>query len=292
MEKTLKAILKDNLIWICLLTFLIMVAGEIITELIGSLSANLSLPFFDSNFKYMFNMYFQFWGIWFAFIVFLLISKKNRYILDTIKANKSGNTIKMLLIGFLFGFLLNGLCGLVAFLNKDFQLSFYKFEPFKLALLFGAVFIQSSAEELVCRGFLYERVKNRYKSAAFAVFVNSLFFAAIHLGNEGISVLGLLDLFITGIFFSLMVYYFNSLWMAMASHTTWNFTQNILLGLPNSGASSKYSVFVMKEGLSKNSFAFDTVFGLEGTILAVTVMVFGCLVLYLFSKKLNRDRLQ
>ncbi len=48
----------------------------------------------------------------------------------------------------------------------------------------------------------------------------------------------------------------------MAMHTAWNFMQNIVLGLPNSGANVPYSIFKLEEGAS-NSFFYDTGFGIE-----------------------------
>ena len=77
---------------------------------------------------------------------------------------------------------------LIQHLKDDFQLHFYKFEILPLIILFIAVFIQSSAEEVVCRAFLYQRILKRYNSEALVIGVNSAFFAALHLGNNGISV--------------------------------------------------------------------------------------------------------
>ena len=111
--------------------------------------------------------------------------------------------------------------------------------------------------------------------------------AAVHLLNDGMSVLAFYDLLITGIFFSLIVYYFDSLWMAMGIHTTWNFTQSILLGLPNSGTSFPYSVFVLENSVSQPSFAYNTEFGLEGTILSSIIMTVCCIGLFYWKNHSN-----
>lgn len=285
-SKSLKGVLRDNLIWICALTFGLLVIGEYL----GFATSAIPFPFFGKGFAETFDMYMSFWGIWAVFLIFLLLKKKSRYILSSLTYDKRGNTVKMLMFGFLAGFLLNGACALIAFLHGDFQLHFYKFEILPLIILFIAVFIQSSAEEVVCRAFLYQRILKRYNSEALAIGVNSAFFATLHLGNNGISVSGMLDLFITGLFFSMFVYCFRSVWMAMACHTTWNFTQNILLGLPNSGNMAGYSIFMMNNGSAHNSFAFDKEFGIEGTIVAITAMTLGFAVLYLWSKRRGRAR--
>lgn len=65
----------------------------------------------------------------------------------------------------------------------------------------------------------------------------------MHLLNPGASVIPILAVFVAGIFFSLMVYYMDSLWCAMAAHAAWNYTQNVILELPNSDIVSPVSVF-------------------------------------------------
>lgn len=281
--KSIKEILRDNLIWICLLGFILL----FLEDLVASFTDPFPLPnYFDSNFQYTFNMYVGFWGTWATFLIFVLVfRKKNKYILDSIKHNKQGNTVKMLMLGFGTGFALNGFCVLVAMLHGDFKLHFYKFEVLQLVLLLIVVFIQSSSEELICRGFIYQRIKDRYNNIPVAIAANLLLFAALHLGNNGISAFGFIDLLFSGVFFSMLVFVFDSIWAAMACHTAWNYTQNILFGLPNSGELSKYSIFMMDKNSVISSFAFDKAFGLEGTVLSMTLMLGGSVALYFYAQK-------
>ncbi len=281
-EGGIRGVFRDNLIWICVITFALLILGEVLGDSIPF--PNMS--FFGSGFEYTFNLYSNFLGIWIVFIGFIFFFKrKNGYILDVLRYENGGNNVKMLLYGFLLGFVLNAFCAGVAFLHNDFKLDFYKVEPVQLILLLLVVFVQSGAEEFVCRGFMYERLCSRYGSKWLAIITNSVFFAVLHLGNEGISILGFVDLLVAGIFFSMLVYYYDSLWMAIACHTAWNFTQNIIFGLPNSGALSEYSIFMARKGTLKSSFAFDSTFGLEGTLLAVSVMAAACIGLYICNSR-------
>ena len=282
MMRSIKELLRDNLIWICFLGVGLLFVGQFISIFTNPFP----LPnYFSNNFKSTFNIYVNFWGIWIAFILFCIIFKeKNKVILDSVKYNRMCNNFKMLLLGFLIGFVLNGFCAAVAILHGDIKLTFYKFEIVNLILLFIAVFIQSSSEELIFRGFIYQRLKNRYKNIEFAIIVNSIFFAVLHLGNNGMSVTGFIDILLSGVFFSLMFCAFDSIWLVMACHTTWNFTQNILLGLPNSGTFSKYSLFMMDKNSATSSFAFDKNFGLEGAALSTTLMFIGCVIMYICFK--------
>ena len=286
MKKSLRELLRDNLIWICILGVGLLFAGQLISSFTGPFP----LPnYFNNNFKFTFNIYANFCGIWIAFILFCIIfRKKNKAILDSIKYNRTCNNFKMLMLGFLIGFVLNGFCAAVAILHGDIKLTFYKFEILNLILLFIAVFIQSSSEELIFRGFIYQRLKTRYKNIEFTIIINSILFAVLHLGNNGISAAGFIDILLSGVFFSLMFCAFDSIWLVMACHTAWNFTQNILFGLPNSGTVAKYSIFMMDVNSAKSSFAFDKDFGLEGAALSITLMFIGCMIMYIYCKKNNK----
>lgn len=237
------------------------------------------------------TLYFEFIGIWVLTILYLRLTPKSKPILKAIGRTASGNTWLGLLIGTVIGFGLNALCILAAWLHRDISLYYDSFQPLYLILIFVAVFIQSSAEELLCRGFLYQRLMRSYGKPVVAIVVNSLFFALMHLMNDGVTVLSLLNIFVVGILFSLMVYYMDSLWCAMAAHAAWNFTQNILFGLPNSGIVVPYSVFRLEASTARNSFAYNVGFGIEGTLLADAVLILACVGLYLWGRKYGRKPL-
>lgn len=176
----------------------------------------------------------------------------------------------------------------MAWLHGDSVIHFESFRPLSFVFIFAMVLIQSSAEELMCRGFLYQILIQRFKSPVFAILGNSLLFASLHLGNNGITVLSFIDICLSGILFSLMVYYMDSLWCAFAGHTAWNFTQAIIFGLPNSGNPAVYSVFKIDLDNSKNSFAYNVIFGIEGTVLSVIVLALACVAFYLWGRKYGK----
>ena len=69
----------------------------------------------------------------------------------------------------------------------------------------------------------------------------------------------------------------------MGLHATWNFTQSIILGLPNSGPIFPYSIFQLDGSLAHNSFAYHVEFGLEGTWLSSVLMTLCCVFLYVWK---------
>ena len=219
------------------------------------------------------SVYLRFLGIWITVLLFLAIIPRNRPLLKALTTKTRGNNLKMFALGLGIGLGMNLLCAFIAMLNGDIRLSFSSFRPVSFLAVFAAVFVQSSSEELLCRVFVYHRMMRRYGKPVLAVLVNSVFFALNHLLNPGISVLAMLNIFLYGLLFSAMVIYLDSPWATMTAHTAWNFCQNVLLGLPNSGNVLPYSVFKLEKAAATDSFAYSVAFGLEGTITACAALI-------------------
>ena len=216
-------------------------------------------------------LYLGFVGIWAVVLLLLVLIPYNRPMLKTLGKKVKGNTPKMFAVGLAIGLGMNLLCALIAILNGDIVLTFRSFQPVTLLLIFIAVLIQSAAEELICRVYMYQRLLRFNCKPLLAAVINSSFFAILHLMNPGITPVSVLGLFLFGMVFSVMVIYLDSPWAAMAAHAAWNFSQNILLGLPNSGAVVPYSVFKLDAASATDSFAYSVSFGLEGAITACVI---------------------
>ncbi len=266
--KTIPQIIFGSAIWTCILAYILILAGQILGEL-----AVLASGALKSDLGTTAGLYFSFAGIWLVLFLNALI-RKNRPLFKAYGTGCKGNNAVNLLIGLLIGIGMNGAAILMAWMHGDIRMYFDKFAPVPFIILFIAVFVQSAAEEMVCRGFIYQRVLRTYRNRFWlAVIINSVFFGMIHLGNDGISAMAVVDLVVTGLLFSAMVYYFDSLWMAMAAHAGWNFTQSILAGLPNSGIVVPYSVFRLDAASARDSFFYNVAFGVEGTVPAITIQV-------------------
>lgn len=68
-------------------------------------------------------------------------------------------------------------------------------------------------------------------------------------------------------------------------HTAWNFTQNIIFGLPNSGNVVPYSIFKLDAGSAVKNFAYDPGFGIEGTALSCVVQAAVVIIIFLWGRK-------
>ena len=139
------------------LVFLLMLGGSVVGELL-CLLRRVFLPEV-TPFWEIFDMYFTFTGIWIVTLLYLVLTKKNKPILKALGTKMKGNNIKLLFLGFLIGFGTNAICILAAWLHGDIYLYYDSFPVIKMLALFIVVFIQSSAEELLCRGVLYQRLR-------------------------------------------------------------------------------------------------------------------------------------
>ena len=229
-------------------------------------------------------------GVWVAFLFFAVIFKKNRPMLKTLAPNKSLNNIKGILLGLLLGSGTNGLCVLISVLMGDIKLSYSGFDWKLLIAFLVFIFIQSSSEEVTDRVYLYQKLRRRYRSPLAAILINSIVFMAIHMGNPGFTWVAGSQIFLAGLIWSLLVYYYDSVWVAFWFHAAWNYTQNIIFGLPNSGIISEYSIFKLEAASARNGLFYNVDFGVEGSIGSSLVLLVVIIVLVIINRKKPEKR--
>ena len=227
--------------------------------------------------------YFEFFGIWIAFMLVAAVFKNNWPMWRAFFYNGHGNNLKAIPIGILLGFGMNGLCVLISCIMGDIKLSFNEFKPVVFLVFLFCVWIQSAAEEIIDRCYLYQKLRRRYRWPAIAVLGNALVFMALHMGNPSVTAWGLGQVFLFGVLASLFVYYWDSLWTAIWMHTAWNFSQSIVFGLPNSGLVSKYSVFKLEAASARDGLFYTTGFGVEGSKGANAIMAAVIVIVLIYG---------
>lgn len=147
------------------------------------------------------------------------------------------------------------------------------FAPGPWLLIFVGFLIQGMSEELLCRGCFLMNMA-RKNSVLAGILANSLFFAALHLMNNGIAPLALVNLFLFGVFASLYYLWRGNIWGIAALHSMWNFTQGNVFGILVSGGGFGTSLL---DSASDPAGALINGgdFGLEGGLAVTVVMVLG-----------------
>lgn len=237
---------------------------------------------------------FEFWYWAGYFSLFMLITAviliymrvTDHTVLSTFAPRKGSG--RALAIGSLAGAAMNTLCVLLAAATGCFTLSFYGFTPLViLQVIFS--FFPCACEELLCRGYVLEYLKKRYPIEVAAA-AGSVLFIFHHISNMtyfGFNPVFALNVFLVGLLFTLVIQLTGSIWAAFGMHTLWNFTQQFIMGLPNSGASSALSIF-QGEG-AVDGFFFNTTYGLEGAPGTTIVFLVTLAILYMLYRRQQTD---
>ena len=219
----------------------------------------------------------------FMILIFILYAKlKDKMSLSSmgfVKTNMASSYLKGVLgaaICMMISALICLVTGAAAFKNSDFS------GLYMLLFLLGWI-IQGLAEETMCRGFLMTSIARCY-SLKTAVIANSMVFAVLHVLNpSGITILALVNLFLYGVFASMMFIYSENIWLCAGFHTVWNMIQGNVFGIPVSGIRVA-SVFEFSPN-KKLSLINGGCFGLEGGLCVTVILVISLLILFSLCRK-------
>ncbi len=120
-------------------------------------------------------------------------------------------------------------------------------------------------------------VSRRYPLAV-GIIANAVLFAALHLLNNGITVLAFINLVLFGVFASVYFVKRGNIWGVGALHSIWNLAQGNVYGIRVSGIQTSCSV-LSSEMVAGRELINGGDFGLEGGLAVTIVLVVGTLVL-------------
>lgn len=191
-------------------------------------------------------------------------------------------------IGLFGGFLLFGgavlLCVLSRTVTVHLSSGGVSWGLFALYLL--GFLIQGMSEEMLCRSYLMVSLSRGWPLWACAI-ANALLFSLLHAGNPGVTVIALINIFLFGLFASMLTLRRGSIWMVGALHSMWNFAQGNLFGIPVSGITGSPSPLTSSlHGGTWQKLVNGGSFGLEGGLAVTVVLGLACVgVLFLPTKK-------
>jgi len=219
-----------------------------------------------------------------VFLYFALVPEE-RFCLRPARFTKEGRNPLLLVSGLFTGFLMNAVSVSAALLHGDIDMVRQSFNPLMLVFLFVCVFVQSATEEFQFRLMAHERILAK-TSLSSAIAGTAVAFVFAHMLNFGISFTGIINLALISVLCSLSLFYFGSVWFACGLHAAWNFTQNCIFGLPNSGFPAVSTVMAPTYTIS--SFFYDADFGVEGTWITAFIIAAAIVIFLLLIKKKKR----
>lgn len=186
------------------------------------------------------------------------------------------------LVGFVAGFVMMAAVAAMCLLsNSATYAGFSKAAlPAVILYLFGYM-VQGMAEETFIHGFfMVSCAKNT--TLVYSLLMSSILFSLLHMNNNGISLLGLVNIFLFALVAGIYMLRRGSIWGIGALHASWNFAQGALFGFNVSGTESSTSLFHINIAESMNKLNGGS-FGPEGGLF-VTLILFIALGVVLVLK--------
>jgi membrane protease YdiL (CAAX protease family) len=136
-------------------------------------------------------------------------------------------------------------------------------------------------EELMFRGYLFQSFVEGTNKIVATLSI-SLLFALAHAGNPNVSVFGLINVGLAGIWLSIAYFKTRALWLPIGLHISWNFFQGFVYSYPVSGTSS-LNVQIGKAIVTGPEWLTGGAFGPEGGALATVMLIIGTAVIYYWN---------
>ncbi|HFI0385644.1 TPA: lysostaphin resistance A-like protein [Streptococcus suis] len=128
--------------------------------------------------------------------------------------------------------------------------------------------IQGTAEELLTRGWMFSSLAAKHNIPV-GILVSSLFFTFLHLSNDGISLIPLLDLTLFAILACLVMLKTGNLWVIGGLHAAWNCFQGNVFAFPVSGTQAGQAFIAVET--SGPDWLSGGAFGVEGSVISLLI---------------------
>lgn len=171
------------------------------------------------------------------------------------------------------------------YLSGEYSLSWSDLGPkdaanYILALLANYIGV-GVCEELMTRGGMLHALLRFGKWKA--LFISSSIFAVLHLLNDNITFLSVLNIALAGLIMGMSMYATKSIMVAIGFHITWNWIQGAILGIPVSGGAAYGGLFQTTIEGTKD-WITGGLFGAEGSIYCTIVLALGSLAFFLYGR--------
>jgi membrane protease YdiL (CAAX protease family) len=135
-------------------------------------------------------------------------------------------------------------------------------------------------EEILIRGYVLTNLMdsmNKYTALA----TSAVIFLLMHLSNDNLSLIPLVNLFLAGIMLGIYTIHKGSLWFPIGMHFSWNFFQGPILGFSVSGLKVDS---VISQEFNGSTLMTGGDFGFEGSLLLTIMMLVSISILQLRYK--------
>ncbi|MCY6483045.1 type II CAAX endopeptidase family protein [Clostridium aestuarii] len=273
-----KAKFLPNIIVAYILAIAFLIGGEIL-GIVTSKVFKVSL-YGSNSIRMMFDLIFSFGFV--ALVIFTWVKFIEKRNISSVGFSKI-NFIKKYFMGFISGVVMFSSVVMILGITGHIVIDKTPTAPVGMAALSSVLIIlpgwiiQSGTEEILSRGWLMNVLGARY-NVKLGLFSSALLFGLLHMFNDNVSVIAIINIIIVGIFLGLYVIKTEDLWGACGLHCAWNWIQGNIFGFEVSG--EKISTgSIMKLKLVGDEWFTGGAFGPEAGIAATIVLLAGITVI-------------
>ncbi len=157
-----------------------------------------------------------------------------------------------------------------------------------IVLLVGGFIVQGATEEILCRGIVLHTLKEK-TSLWIAIAASTIMFVLPHwsslfAGETIYGVIGVANLVLISIIFSLLTICFKSIWAACGLHSFWNAILYSILGLNLSGNDGTVTAIFNMQSVGENIWN-GGVYGIEASIITIVVLAIATVLIWFAHRK-------
>jgi hypothetical protein len=151
---------------------------------------------------------------------------------------------------------------------------------FQVVLYFLLFCVVGFQEELLCRGYILKTITGGW-NVFWGMLISSAIFAALHLGNPGVSWMAMLGIFCAGMLLAFAAVRTGKLWLSIGLHTGWNFFEAVVFGFTTSGV---VIPALMKIHLTGPLLWTGGAFGPEAGLIILPALAVGAGLVWAFTR--------
>lgn len=154
-----------------------------------------------------------------------------------------------------------------------------------LIIPFTVAFTVSIIEEILLRGIVFRITEEKWGSTI-ALIISGVIFGGLHLINPHVTLVSILCITVVGVLLGAAYMYYRNLWLPIAIHFAWNFTQNGIFGAITSGNEKTASLLTTQ--ITGPELLTGGQFGPEGSIQALLVCLIAAAIVIRLLNKQNK----
>lgn len=204
------------------------------------------------------------------------------------------NHIGSYFIGVLIAvFMLSIITGMITLTGAIKYHGIFEKKDILLIVLFGGGFIiQGTMEELLCRGYLLHVLKNKV-SIPIAIAISTIMFIVPHwsslfAGEIIYGVIGIINLILISLIFSLLTICFQNIWAACGLHSFWNFILYSIMGLNLSGNDENVTAIFNMQSVGNNIWN-GSIYGIEASVITTLILGILSILLLVYCKRVKSN---